>query len=364
MKVLVTTDNIGGVWTYSLELVRALEKEGVRTALATMGYCLSRAQREELRRIETVKVYESCFRLEWMDDPWDDVEQAGRWLLDVEDDFEPDVIHLNGYAHAALPWSAPVLVVGHSCVLSWWQAVKKAPAPASWSRYGREVRRGLHAAHRVIAPTRAMLECLDQLYGPLPGPGVISNARDPDLFAPKAKEPFIFAAGRLWDEAKNIMILDQVAPHLPWPIYVAGDAQHPSGTRRDPQHIRPVGSFSPSQIGDWFGRAAIYALPARYEPFGLSILEAALSGCALVLGDIPSLREVWGDAAMYVDPDDPSALRQLLRTLIRDDVCRAVYADRAAVRAREYHPKRMAGEYLAVYQDLAARMPAREAHLV
>ncbi len=32
-------------------------------------------------------------------------------------------------------------------------------------------------------------------------------------------------------------------------------------------------------------------LPARYEPFGLSVLEAALSGCALVLGDIPSLRE-------------------------------------------------------------------------
>ena len=59
-------------------------------------------------------------------------------------------------------------------------------------------------------------------------------------------------------------------------------------------------------------RAAIYALPARYEPFGLSALEAALSGCALVLGDIPSLREVWGDAAVFVPPDDAGGLRDAL----------------------------------------------------
>ena len=61
-------------------------------------------------------------------------------------------------------------------------------------------------------------------------------------------------------------------------------------------------------IADWYARASIYALPARYEPFGLSALEAALSGCALVLGDIPSLREVWGDAALFVAPDDTDAL--------------------------------------------------------
>ena len=55
------------------------------------------------------------------------------------------------------------------------------------------------------------------------------------------------------------------------------------------------------------GRAAIYALPARYEPFGLSILEAALSGCALVIGDIPSLREIWADAALFVPSDGHDA---------------------------------------------------------
>jgi glycogen synthase len=64
---------------------------------------------------------------------------------------------------------------------------------------------------------------------------------------------------------------------------------------------------------DWYARASIYALPARYEPFGLSALEAALSGCALILGDIPSLREVWLEAAPYVSPDDESAPKSFAR---------------------------------------------------
>ena len=45
------------------------------------------------------------------------------------------------------------MVVGHSCVLSWWRAVKRA-APPSWDRYWHEVRRGLHAADMVVAPFR------------------------------------------------------------------------------------------------------------------------------------------------------------------------------------------------------------------
>ena len=55
--------------------------------------------------------------------------------------------------------------------------------------------------------------------------------------------------------------------------------------------------------------AAIYALPARYEPFRLEVLEAAAPGCALVLGDIASLRELWDGAALFVAPDDDRALR-------------------------------------------------------
>jgi glycogen synthase len=99
-------------------------------------------------------------------------------------------------------------------------------------------------------------------------------------------------------------------------------------------------------------RAAIYALPARYEPFGLSALEAAQCGCALVLGDIPSLREIWGNAAIFVAPDDSAALEAAIGLLIRDEALRMNMARRAQARARRYTPSAMALRYRNAYLDL------------
>ena len=80
-------------------------------------------QKAQIRALPHVFVYETEFKLEWMEDPWHDVRTAGKRLLELENKVSPHVVHLNGYAHAALPWSAPKLVVCHSCVLSWWKSV-------------------------------------------------------------------------------------------------------------------------------------------------------------------------------------------------------------------------------------------------
>jgi glycosyltransferase involved in cell wall biosynthesis len=102
-------------------------------------------------------------------------------------------------------------------------------------------------------------------------------------------------------------------------------------------------------MAEQFARAAVYALPARYEPFGQSVLEAALAGCALVLGDIPSLRELWDGVALFVSPDDPAALRAALESLIRDPSLRDTLAMDARRRALACSPERMARGYLRVY---------------
>lgn len=348
----MTADTVGGVWTYALDLVRALAPHGVTVALATMGAGLSPAQREAADNLETLTLFESSYKLEWMDHPWDDVAAAGRWLLELEREQRPDLVHLNGYAHAALPWSAPTLVVGHSCVLSWWAAVKGEAAPSEWTRYANEVRSSLAAADTVVAPTRAMLDALETHYGPLPRSRVVPNGRDPALFAPLEKEPFILAAGRLWDEAKNLAALADIAPGLEWPVYLAGDATHPeSGAVRFP-NVNLLGHLALEALATRLGRASIYALPARYEPFGLSVLEAALSGCALVLGDIPSLREVWGDAALFVAPDDREGLKRTLSHLIARPDVREELASRARARAFDYTAERLAAGYLDVYRSL------------
>jgi len=102
-------------------------------------------------------------------------------------------------------------------------------------------------------------------------------------------------------------------------------------------------------------RASVFALPARYEPFGLAPLEAAHAGCALVLADIPSLREVWDDAAIYVDPDDDRALVAALRRLIERRELREERAAAAQCHAARYTPARMAAAYAAAYERLRAR---------
>ncbi len=353
--ILMTADTVGGVWTYSLELAKALAPHGVEVALATMGARLSAHQRRQVRRLPNVGVFESAFKLEWMDDPWADVARAGDWLLTIENEIDPDVIHLNGYAHGALPWREPHLVVGHSCVLSWWRAVKREAAPEDWHGYAEAVSRGLRSADLVVAPSRAMMAELQSYYGPLESTAVIPNGRDCSIYSPLPKSRCVLAAGRLWDEAKNIAALDRVAANLGWPVYVAGDTAHPSGARYRPRHLKVLGNLSESDLASRLARAAIYALPARYEPFGLSILEAALSGCALVLGDIPSLRENWEGAAVFVPPDDAAALEAALSGLIGDEHRRRQLAAKARERAVSFTPERMAAAYLGAYARLAER---------
>ena len=343
---------MGGVWTYVLELTHLLHQHGIQVVLATMGGSLTASQRVQVRGMADLSLYESPFKLEWMEEPWSDVARAGDWLLELAETIQPDVVHLNSYVHGALRWRRPTIVVGHSCVLSWWAAVKGEAAPNSWERYRYEVARGLHAADLVLAPTQAMLAELKRHYGCFARSRVVPNGRDPALFQPADKKPFIFAVGRLWDDAKNVGMLDEVAPFLAWPVYVAGEEQHPAGGQVRYRFVRELGRLSPPTLARWLAQAAIYALPARYEPFGLSVLEAGLAGCALVLGDIPSLRENWDGAALFIPPSDAGALHTTLNTLSQDRSRLTELAVRARTRALQYTPARMLTGYLAAYQEL------------
>jgi glycogen(starch) synthase len=352
--VLITADTVGGVWSHVLELAGGLGDVGIRVAIAAMGTPVTEAQRAQVEQLPSVSLHAKTYRLEWMAEPWKDVRQAGQWLLRLEAQLRPRLVHLNQFAFGALPFTAPTLLVAHSCVLSWWRAVHGEAAPASWNRYRRAVTRGLEGATLVGAPTEAMLASLATNYGFAATGVVLPNARSESDYAPNLKEPVILSAGRLWDAAKNLAALEAVAPSLPWPVRVAGSTSQPTGGVRATRGVIALGDLSPAALAAEMGRASIYALPARYEPFGQTALEAALSGCALVLGDVPSLREVWGPAALLVPPDDHAALQSALMQLIDDEPLRRRMAARAMARALRFTPERMVDAYLAAYSGLVA----------
>ncbi len=372
MKVLLHADAVGGVFTYAVELARALASRGVRVVLATEGASLDDDQRSALSGVPGLVHREARYRLEWMEDPWEDVARAGEWLLAIERRERPDVVHLCSFAHGARPFRAPRVVVAHSCVLSWYEAVRGGPAPPAWDRYREEVGSGLRAADGIVAPTQAMARALSRHHAPIPQPTVVPNGRDPARFPPGEKMPLVLGAGRLWDAAKNAGALLRAAFEVPWPIALAGPVPEPppphaivhgtagAGPLEGWGPARLLGHLPEPALAAWMGRAAVFAHPARYEPFGLAVLEAALAGCALVLGDIESLRETWDGAALFVPPADHAALVGALRALAGDPRGREVFAAAARARALRLGPDRMAAGYLALYGALGARERAPE----
>jgi glycosyltransferase involved in cell wall biosynthesis len=168
-----------------------------------------------------------------------------------------------------------------------------------------------------------------------------------------SKRAVIVAAGRLWDEAKNVRALLAVAgrPALRGRILIAGEG----APDQRAEGVEMLGPLAPTALADVRRSAAVYAAPARYEPFGLAILEAARDRCALVLGDIPSLREIWQDAAVYVDPTDDEALAGALELLLADPVRAARLGERARRRAGAYTVAAMTGAYRRLYDQLVGQ---------
>jgi glycosyltransferase involved in cell wall biosynthesis len=171
----------------------------------------------------------------------------------------------------------------------------------------------------------------------------------------------VFGAGRIWDDAKNIAVLCQAAQDLDVKIRVAGDDISPDGSTHDLKGVEFLGPLNRSQMTVEMGRAVVFASPALYEPFGLTILEAGLSACALVLADIPTLRELWGGAATFVDPRDVRSWHHTLSWLTRNPARAAEQGRRARSRALAYTSERMADAYCDAYGTLTSTKLMTEA---
>jgi glycosyltransferase involved in cell wall biosynthesis len=197
---------------------------------------------------------------------------------------------------------------------------------------------------------------------------VIHNGRNPTFFNPYvSKDDSVLAVGRLWDAGKQVSLLTK--HEHPLPVCIVG-SDEPSYTPRTPIRadvklaidkisIAFKGPQTESQLRNLYSRSAIYAATSRYEPFGMGALEAALSRCAIVANDIPTFREVWGDAALYFRTNDADSLAETLETLAEDrELCRA-YGNIAYQRARErFTAKRMIEEYLQLYRGLIRKSAA------
>ena len=345
-RVFLSSDAVGGAWTYSRDLARELAARGAVVTLALLGPVA-----DDLPPLPGVAVVRTGMPLDWTAADAAALGEASVRLAAVARDAAPDIVHLHAPALlAAGDWPRPAMVVAHSCVATWWRAVRGGPLPADLAWRHAATAAGLRRADGVLAPSQAFADELRAVHGAGLAVQVVYNGSDPAAIAAGVPSRAVLAAGRLWDEGKGMAALDAAAALLDAPVFAAGALAGPNGAEIRPRHLRPLGLLSPPALRARMAATRVFAAPARYEPFGLAVLEAAQAGMALVLADIPSFRELWDGCAIFADPRDPAGLAAALRSALDG-------GEDARERARRYTLGGMVDATLAAH-DRAMRMAA------
>jgi glycogen synthase len=358
VRIVLTADAVGGVGDFATGLARQLSADGCAVLLLVLGP----------RPLDFLPLpagveteWREC-RLEWMRNGLDDVPAAGGWIDERAEAFEADVVHLNQLAYTPFVNAAPTVVVVHSDVYSWWSETLGTAPPPEWEAYSLAVQAGLAAAHRVVAPSAYQAALVARHYRRYPDRVVHNGSDAPPVPADALARPRrgVLTAGRAWDPAKGVRVIDQalqrLAPEETPPVVLHGETEGPNGERFDPARLHAAGRLPREALLAAMRSSRLYVSASRYEPFGLAPLEAALSGCPLLLSDIGSYRELWDGVATFFPAGDADALAAALRAASDDEALLQPQAALALARARQrFGAERMMRDYIGIYSELLPR---------
>lgn len=354
LRLLMTADAVGGVWQYALELAAALD---ARVTLALLGPAPDAGQRAQAAAVPGLRLVETGLPLDWLATRPGEVLEAAASVARLAADVGADVVHLNAPALALADYAPPVVAVNHGCLGTWWEAAGKGSIDPALAWLPELVGQGLRRADRVVTPTRAYAAAVARRYA-LPSPAAVHNGRTPMRLPDAPQFDGALTVGRLWDEVKDTPTLDAAAALLDAPFVAIGATRAPHGATVAPGHLQATGPLPADDIGGWLARRPVFVSAARFEPFGLAVLEAAQAGCALVLSDIPTFRELWDGAADFVRPGDPAGFAAAIAAMLADPAARAAQGRAAQDRARRYTPQATAAGMTALYHALLARKDA------
>ena len=173
--------------------------------------------------------------------------------------------------------------------------------------------------------------------------------------------PYVFWAGT-FQPRKNVRTLldaftrldSAVVPHrlvLAGPPGWKPDDADAEVARELGDRVRLLGPVHREQLFPLFAGADLYAFPSRHEGFGIPVLEAMAQETPVLCSDIPALREVAGDAARFVSPDDIDGWVDALTDLLGDADARAALVAAGSARVANYSWERCARETAAVYRE-------------
>ena len=129
-------------------------------------------------------------------------------------------------------------------------------------------------------------------------------------------------------------------------------AQHEAFAQRGIS-LQALGNCDNQGVLAAYRRCDLVLFASVHEGFGLPILEAQATGRPVVTSNCSSMAEVAGDSACLVDPLAPASIRAGVERVIQDDGYRALLVRRGAENVRRFQPARIAGDYAAIYREMA-----------
>ena len=232
--------------------------------------------------------------------------------------------------------------------------------------------RSLRGAAAVLVPTEhtraAVLRrfpSLAERIRVVPLPISDSFREPPRKTAPDGSPPYLLCVGNL-EPRKNLPLAvaalrrlrDTVAPSLQ--LRIAGHASMGDGAlkrllRDDPSlraAVRFTGYVADDALPGLYAGAEAFVYPSVDEGFGLPPLEAMACGCPVLCANTDTAREVCGDAAIFVDPSDPSDLADAVAALLASPERRARLVERGRSRAALFRTPEITAQHLGIYRAM------------
>ncbi len=239
------------------------------------------------------------------------------------------------------------------------------------------LRRSLDASDRIVVPSQATLDRLEEFDYRLARKATVIHSTAGLEYVPQdqagtdeatvrrfgVEPPFILFVGTL-EPRKNLHTLLKgfriFSGHTSqrMPLVIVGrtgwkveSTLRDLQTRRDTGAVHYLGFVPQAALPALYRTATLFVYPSLDEGFGLPVLEALHCGSIVVTSDVPALRELCGDSAVFADPHQPDSLAESLRRAIEDTDLRSALKRKAEAVRERYAPRKSALKLLHLYNS-------------
>ncbi len=362
--IQLTSERLGGGWTYSINLLRGLETVARDHELIVL------ASQKIAQRIGCERAHLLTFDVE-IEDRIQRVSWEHLKLPRIVKSIRPDVFH--GPANTLpLQLSCPSVMTIHDFYHLY------CPEYLSWLRRHYltvVIPRSLRSATRIIADSASTkqdairfahvpAEKIETIYlGGLNEDELLGSHRSAETLDKFGiTSPYILSVGSSLPHknlARLIKAFARVSRQIPQELIFVGETFRYGDALRalaeselESQHgrVRHLGFVTKQELVALYRKADAFIFPSLYEGFGIPALEAMQSGCPVIASRLSSLPEVGGNAVEYFDPLNIEDMAESILRVASDSTLRSSMRERGYMQSRKFSWQKTALETFSVYR--------------